>query len=91
MPLKPAAGKKGSDDLGYALEDCQDSGKHAFSRSPCWTATRTRFKIVSHGVSLRCSARTAKESAMQYNLVSGDNHIDLTYCPQDLWSSQAPG
>lgn len=27
---------------------------------------------------------------MQYNLVSGDNHIDLTYCPPDLWSSQAP-
>lgn len=27
---------------------------------------------------------------MQYQLVSGDNHIDLTYCPPDLWSSQAP-
>ena len=27
---------------------------------------------------------------MQYHLVSGDNHIDLTYCPPDLWSSQAP-
>ncbi len=27
---------------------------------------------------------------MQYNLVSGDNHIDLTYCPPDLWSSEAP-
>jgi predicted TIM-barrel fold metal-dependent hydrolase len=27
---------------------------------------------------------------MQYTLVSGDNHIDLTYCPADLWSSQAP-
>ncbi|MDZ7379494.1 MAG: amidohydrolase [candidate division KSB1 bacterium] len=27
---------------------------------------------------------------MQYTLVSGDNHIDLTYCPPDLWSSQAP-
>jgi len=27
---------------------------------------------------------------LQYNLVSGDNHIDLTYCPPDLWSSQAP-
>ena len=23
-------------------------------------------------------------------LISGDNHIDLTYCPPDLWSSQAP-
>ena len=28
---------------------------------------------------------------MDYNLVSGDNHIDLTYCPPDLWSSQVPG
>ena len=28
---------------------------------------------------------------MQYNLISGDNHIDLTYLPPDLWSSQAPG
>ena len=28
---------------------------------------------------------------MEYNLVSGDNHIDLTYCPPDLWSSQVPG
>ena len=27
---------------------------------------------------------------MHYRLVSGDNHIDLTYCPPDLWSSQAP-
>lgn len=27
---------------------------------------------------------------MQYTLVSGDNHIDLTYCPPDLWSAQAP-
>jgi uncharacterized protein len=27
---------------------------------------------------------------MRYGLVSGDNHIDLTYCPPDLWSSQAP-
>jgi hypothetical protein len=25
---------------------------------------------------------------MPYTLVSGDNHIDLTYCPPDLWSSQ---
>ncbi|MFT5173379.1 MAG: hypothetical protein ACI8W7_001556 [Gammaproteobacteria bacterium] len=23
-------------------------------------------------------------------LISGDNHIDLTYCPADLWSAQAP-
>lgn len=27
---------------------------------------------------------------MQYNLISGDNHIDLTYCPPDLWSADAP-
>ena len=27
---------------------------------------------------------------MQHKLISGDNHIDLTYCPPDLWSSQAP-
>ena len=27
---------------------------------------------------------------MPYNLISGDNHIDLTYLPPDLWSSQAP-
>ena len=27
---------------------------------------------------------------MQHELISGDNHIDLTYCPTDLWSSQAP-
>lgn len=27
---------------------------------------------------------------MEYNLVSGDNHIDLTYCPPDLWAEQAP-
>jgi predicted TIM-barrel fold metal-dependent hydrolase len=28
---------------------------------------------------------------MPYKLISGDNHIDLTYLPPDLWSSQAPG
>src|SRR5438876_1213545 len=27
---------------------------------------------------------------MKQRLISGDNHIDLTYLPQDLWSSQAP-
>ncbi len=27
---------------------------------------------------------------MAERLISGDNHIDLTYCPVDLWSSQAP-
>src|SRR5262249_51802524 len=31
-----------------------------------------------------------KEGAMAERLISGDNHIDLTYCPPDLWSSQAP-
>jgi predicted TIM-barrel fold metal-dependent hydrolase len=28
---------------------------------------------------------------MRDRLVSGDNHIDLTYCPPELWSGQAPG
>ena len=28
---------------------------------------------------------------MDERLISGDNHIDLTYLPADLWSSQAPG
>jgi hypothetical protein len=27
---------------------------------------------------------------MPERFISGDNHIDLTYCPPDLWSSQAP-
>ena len=27
---------------------------------------------------------------MAERLISGDNHIDLTYCPPDLWSAQAP-
>src|SRR5260370_37483576 len=27
---------------------------------------------------------------MADRLISGDNHIELTYCPADLWSSQAP-
>ena len=27
---------------------------------------------------------------MPERLISGDNHIDLTYCPADLWSAQAP-
>ena len=27
---------------------------------------------------------------MHHKLISGDNHIDLTYCPADLWSAQAP-
>ena len=27
---------------------------------------------------------------MQEKLISADNHIDLTYCPADLWSAQAP-
>lgn len=27
---------------------------------------------------------------MDYNVVSADNHIDMTFCPPDLWSSQVP-
>ncbi|HTI78853.1 MAG TPA: hypothetical protein VL614_00230, partial [Acetobacteraceae bacterium] len=27
---------------------------------------------------------------MQEKLISADNHIDLTYCPPDLWAEQAP-
>ncbi len=27
---------------------------------------------------------------MTDRLISGDNHIDLTYCPPDLWSAKAP-
>ena len=27
---------------------------------------------------------------MKYELISGDNHIDLTYLPPDLWAEQAP-
>ena len=27
---------------------------------------------------------------MAEQLISADNHIDLTYCPADLWSSAAP-
>src|SRR5260370_28378482 len=34
--------------------------------------------------------REGATGAMQQKLISGDNHIDLTYCPTDLWSSQAP-
>ena len=35
-------------------------------------------------------ARQAKDRAMRHTLISGDNHIDLTYCPTDLWSAQTP-
>src|SRR5271166_6974197 len=31
-----------------------------------------------------------EERAMPEKLISGDNHIDLTYLPPDLWSSEAP-
>jgi hypothetical protein len=34
--------------------------------------------------------REQEERAMQEKLISGDNHIDLTYLPPDLWSSEAP-
>jgi len=27
---------------------------------------------------------------MPEKLISGDNHIDLTYLPPDMWSSEAP-
>src|ERR1700751_1735242 len=40
--------------------------------------------------SLAAPMREGARRAMQEKLISGDNHIDLTYCPTDLWSSQAP-
>ena len=50
------------------------------------------FKIPGSLISFTVIAVTsaAEERAMQDRLISGDNHIDLTYCPPDLWSSQAP-
>ena len=27
---------------------------------------------------------------MQYNVISGDSHVDMTWMPGDLWVSQAP-
>ncbi len=27
---------------------------------------------------------------MDYNIISGDSHIDMTWMPGDLWASQAP-
>ena len=36
------------------------------------------------------TATLVKERVMTDRLISGDNHIDLTYCPPELWSSQAP-
>src|SRR6516162_8436512 len=35
-------------------------------------------------------AEGARGAAMAEKLISGDNHIDLTYLPPDLWSSEAP-
>ena len=32
----------------------------------------------------------SEERLMVEKLISADNHIDLTYCPPDLWSEQAP-
>ena len=34
--------------------------------------------------------REHEEPAMPEKLISGDNHIDLTYLPPDLWSSEVP-
>ena len=33
---------------------------------------------------------TGAKRAMSHELISGDNHIDLTYCPPELWSDTAP-
>ena len=41
-------------------------------------------------VSAKLNVVRPTERAMHHKLISGDNHIDLTYCPADLWSSQAP-
>src|SRR4051795_3058186 len=38
----------------------------------------------------RPAIAATKERPMQEKLISADNHIDLTYCPPDLWSEQAP-
>ena len=35
-------------------------------------------------------AQAQEEHVMPEKLISGDNHIDLTYCRPDLWSSAAP-
>src|SRR5512132_609932 len=60
-----------------------DSSTTSPSMLASWRATR-RPRVHS-----RPPLRT-KEPVMTDRLISGDNHIDLTYCPPDLWSAQAP-
>ena len=35
-------------------------------------------------------AMSTQERLMAERLISADNHIDMTYCPPDLWSDAAP-
>src|SRR5260370_15153500 len=45
----------------------------------------------SYDITIHVSLRSEpEERLMPEKLISGDNHIDLTYLPPDLWSSQAP-
>src|SRR5260370_38206232 len=45
----------------------------------------------SYDVTIPVSLRSEPEERLiPEKLISSDNHIDLTYLPPDLWSSQAP-
>ena len=36
------------------------------------------------------SWRLGRMSAMEYTIISGDSHVDLTWLPGDLFASNAP-
>ena len=64
-------------------------GRHPLGGKLPW---RVRWVARTMRLPVSCPATSCRprERAMQHKLISGDNHIDLTYCPADLWSAQAP-
>src|SRR5262245_44567935 len=86
---------------GPSVGTCSSSSGGGWKRGEPWSvpsssagmrrcATSSETALTRPRSPPRLLATQTKEGPMADRLISGDNHIDLTYCPPDLWSSQAP-
>src|SRR5208282_3714180 len=95
MDLRRGQNRLASGDLAVdavltslPLPDCASGADHPCDEVVLKPTAAGRYPVAAW---LQPAAdREGARRAMQQRLISGDNHIDLTYCPADLWSSQAP-
>src|SRR5437870_1980130 len=77
----------GSKTPGSKTPGSKTAGSKTAGSKTC-AGTTGRYDPIH--LSLIHAATATQERPMADRLISADNHIDMTYCPPDLWSEAAP-